>query len=91
MRHFQSYLIMKDKQQIVIHPELTWDDILEYRLEGCRLHTSAALKLQLFASDLPLNQSEYTADSISDTLSFNQNRVDRRKWNFSVIFTLTHL
>ena len=53
MRHFQSYLIMKDKQQIVIHPELTWDYILEYRLEGCRLHTSAALKLQLFASDLP--------------------------------------
>ena len=87
MRHFQSYLIMKDKQQIVIHPELTWDYILEYRLEGCRLHTSAALKLQLFAINLPLNQSEYTAD----TLSSNQNRVDHRKWNFSVIFTLANL
>ena len=37
---------------------------------------------QLFASDLPLNQSEYTAD----TLSSNQNRVDHRKWNFNVIF-----
>ena len=42
------------------------------------------LQLQLFASDLPLNQSEYTAD----TLSSNQNRVDHRKLNFSVIFTL---
>ena len=47
----------------------------------------AALQLQLFASDLPLNQSEYTAD----TLSSNQNRVDHRKWNFYVIFTLVHL
>ena len=53
----------------------------------CRLHTSAALQLQLFVSDLPLNQSEYTAD----TLSSNQNRVDHRKWNFNVIFTLAHL
>ena len=53
----------------------------------CRLHTSAALQLQLFVSDLPLNQSEYTAD----TLSSNQNRVDHRKWNFNVIFTLGHL
>ena len=43
--------------------------------------------LQLFASDLLLNQSEYTAD----TLSSNQNRVDHRKWNFNVIFTLAHL
>ena len=40
----------------------------------CRLHTSAALQLQIFVSDLPLNQSEYTAD----TLSSNQNRVDHR-------------
>ena len=40
-----------------------------------------------FVSDLPLNQSEYTAD----TLSSNQNRVDHRKWNFNVIFTLAHL
>ena len=53
----------------------------------CRLHKSAALQLQLFVSDLPLNQSEYTAD----TLSSNQNRVDHRKWNFNVIFTLAHL
>ena len=53
----------------------------------CCLHTSAALQLQLFVSDLPLNQSEYTAD----TLSSNQNRVDHRKWNFNVIFTLAHL
>ena len=53
----------------------------------CRLHTSAALQLQLFVSDLPLNQSEYTAD----TLSSNQNRVDHRKWNFNVIFTMAHL
>ena len=45
----------------------------------CCLHTSAALQLQLFVSDLPLNQSEYTAD----TLSSYQNRVDRRKWNFN--------
>ena len=47
-------------------------------------HTSAAA---LFVSDLLLNQSEYTAD----TLSSNQNRVDHRKWNFNVIFTLAHL
>ena len=53
----------------------------------CRLHTSAALQLKLFVSDLPLNQSEYTAD----TLSSNQNRVDHRKWNFNVIFTLARL
>ena len=53
----------------------------------CCLHTSAALQLQLFGSDLPLNQSEYTAD----TLSSNQNRVDHRKWNINVIFTLAHL
>ena len=53
----------------------------------CCLHTSAALQLQLFASDLPVNQSDYTAD----TLSSNQNRVDYRKWNFIVTFTLTHL
>ena len=53
----------------------------------CCLHTSAAFQLQLFASDLPLNQSEYTAD----TLSSNQNRVNHRKWNFNVIFTLAHL
>ena len=33
--------------------------------------------MQLFVSDLPLKQSEYTAD----TLSSNQNRVDHRKWN----------
>ena len=51
-----------------------------------RLYTSAALQLQLFVSDLPLHQSEYTAD----TLSSNQNRVDRRKWNFNVIFTLAY-
>ena len=38
-------------------------------------------------NDLPPNQSEYTAD----TLSSNQNRVDHRKWNFNVIFTLAHL
>ena len=31
------------------------------------------------AADLPLNQSEFTAD----TLSSNQNRVDHRKWNFN--------
>ena len=54
----------------------------------CHLHTSAALQLQLFVYDLPLlNQSEYTAD----TLSSNQNWVDHRKWNFNVIFTLAHL
>ena len=53
----------------------------------CRLHTSAALQLQLFVSDLPLNQSEYTAN----TLSSKKNRVDHRKWNFNVIFTLAHL
>ena len=46
--------------------------------------TSAAV---FFVSDLPLNQSEYTAD----TLSSNQNRVDHRKWNINVIFTLAHL
>ena len=45
------------------------------------------IQLQLFASDLPLNQSEYTADALSS----NQNRVDHRKWNFNVIFTLAHL
>ena len=45
------------------------------------------LQRLLFGSDLPLNQSEYTAD----TLSSNQNRVDDRKWNFNVIFTLAHL
>ena len=64
---------------------------LEYRFRWsnslCRLHTSATLQLQLFASDLPLNQSEYTAD----TLSSNQNSVDHRKWNFNIIFTLAHL
>ena len=38
----------------------------------CCLHTSATLQMQLFVSDLPLNQSEYTAD----TLSSNQNRVE---------------
>ena len=40
---------------------------LEYRFRWsnflCHLHTSAALQLQLYASDLPLNQSEYTADT----------------------------
>ena len=61
--------------------QITWSN------SRCRLHTSAALQLQLFVSDLPLNQSEYTAD----TLSSNQNRVDHRKWNFNVIFTLAHL
>ena len=29
----------------------------------CCLHTSATLQMQLFVSDLPLNQSEYTAES----------------------------
>ena len=53
----------------------------------CHLHTSAALQLQLFVSDLPLNQSEYTVTSLSS----NQSRVDHRKWNFNVIFTLAHL
>ena len=38
------------------------------------------LQSQLFASDLALDQLEYTAD----TLSSNQNRVDQRKWNFYV-------
>ena len=60
---------------------------LEYRLDGVIPDVVFTLQLQLFASDLPLNQSEYTAD----TLSSNQNRVDHRKWNFSVIFTLAHL
>ena len=35
----------------------------------------------------PLNQSEDTAD----TLSSNQNKVDQRKSNSNVIFTLSHL
>ena len=48
--------------------------------------SSATLQLQLFASDLPFNQSEYTAD----TLASNQNRVDHRKWNLDYIFKLAH-
>ena len=42
---------------------------------------------QLHFSCSYLQLSEYTAD----TLSSNQNRVDHRKWNFNVIFTLAHL
>ena len=60
---------------------------LEYRLHGVIQNVVFTLQIQLFASDLPLNQSEYTAD----TLSSDQNRVDHRKWNFNVIFTLAHL
>ena len=56
-------------------------------LDGVIPNVVFILQLQLFASDLPLNQLEYTAD----TLSFNENRVDHRKWNFNVIFTLAHL
>ena len=41
----------------------------------------------LSAFDIHLNQSEYAAN----TLSSNQNKVDHRKWNFNVIFTLAHL
>ena len=41
-------------------------------LDGVIPNVIFTLQLQLFASDLPLNQSEYTAD----TLSSNQNRVD---------------
>ena len=56
-------------------------------LDGVIPNVVITLQLQVFASDLPLNQSEYTAD----TLSSNQNRVDHRKWNFNVLFTLAHL
>ena len=52
--------------------------ILEYNFRwGVFPNVVFTLQLQLFTSDLPLNQSEYTAD----TLSSNQNRVDHRKWN----------
>ena len=54
MRHFQSYLIMKDKQQIVIHPELTWDYILEYRLYGVIPDVVFTLQPHLSCSYLPL-------------------------------------
>ena len=64
---------------------VTWST--DYGLDGVIPDVVFTLQLQLFASDLPLNQSEYTAD----TLSSNQNRVDQRKWNFNVIFTLAHL
>ena len=40
----------------------------------CRLHTSAALQLQLFVSDLPLNQSEYTADTLSSRVERDEYR-----------------
>ena len=61
--------------------QITWSN------SRCRLHTSAALQLQPFVSDLPLNQSEYTAD----TLSSNQNEWTTGNEIFNVIFTLAHL
>ena len=85
LRVGKGYLMVTVGQQGKLKENLTELHII-VRTTGC-LHTLAALQLQLFVSDLPLNQSEYTAD----TLSSNQNRVDHRKWNFSVIFTLAHL
>ena len=54
------------------------------------LHVQIGVRLRrtyVLQHILPLNQSEYTAD----TLSSDQNRVDHRKLNFNVIFTLAHL
>ena len=85
VQYAKSYFISAEHVSVALWKipgvQITWSN------SRCRLHTSAALQLQLFVSDLPLNQSEYTAD----TLSSNQNRVDHRKWNFNVIFTLAHL
>ena len=64
---------------------------LEYRLDGVISDVVFTLQPHFSCSSLLLictfNQSEYTAD----TFSSNQNRVDHRKWNFIVIFTLADL
>ena len=58
----------------------TYDIIYEQPLKYASV-CFRLLQSLLSASALPLNQS-------ADTLSSNQNKVDHRKWNFNVIFTL---
>ena len=66
-------------------------ETLEYRLDGVIPDVVFTLQLHFSWSYLPLiclstNQNIQLIHSL-----LIQNRVDHRKWNFSVIFTLAHL
>ena len=60
---------------------------LEYRLDGVIPDVVFTLQPHFSCSYLPLNKSEYTAD----TLSSNQNEWTTGNGIFNVVFTLAHL